>query len=87
VTDPGRIADIARAALSVAVLGIKPEDRADQPAHFVAAYMQARNSACARVCVYAFGVSGMTNERATSYLPNPPAGRRRAHRPRAHLLP
>ncbi|KAG1662944.1 hypothetical protein FOA52_006697 [Chlamydomonas sp. UWO 241] len=41
VTDPGRIADIAQRALSVAVLGIKPEDRADQPAHFVAAYIQA----------------------------------------------
>lgn len=39
VEDPARIADICRSARRVAVLGIKPESHADQPAHYVAAYL------------------------------------------------
>src|SRR5690606_23023702 len=36
---PERIRAICRSARRVAVLGIKPESHADQPAHYVAAYL------------------------------------------------
>jgi len=40
VEDWPTIADICRRARRVAVLGIKPESRAEQPAHYVPRYLQ-----------------------------------------------
>ncbi len=39
ITDPATIADIAVSARRVAVLGIKPETHASQPAHYVPKYL------------------------------------------------
>lgn len=39
VEDPALIAEIAGTARRVVVLGIKPESRADQPAHYVPRYL------------------------------------------------
>eukprot|EP00955_Chlamydomonas_euryale_P117334 366466-Chlamydomonas_euryale.AAC.21 len=39
VTDAAEVRAIAGSAATVAVLGIKPESRAEQPGHFVAAYL------------------------------------------------
>lgn len=39
ITDPATIADIAASARRVAVLGIKPESHAGQPAHYVPKYL------------------------------------------------
>ena len=41
VTDPAGIADVVRLSRRIAVLGIKPESRADQPAHYVPEYLHA----------------------------------------------
>lgn len=43
VTDDDAISEIARAAKRVAVLGIKPESRASQPAHYVPKYLSEQN--------------------------------------------
>jgi hypothetical protein len=40
IEDPFAIAEICRAARRVAVLGIKPESRAGQPAHYVPRYLK-----------------------------------------------
>ena len=52
VTDSRRIAEIARNARRVAVLGIKTEQQADQPAHYVAAYLQGAGVEVVPVPVY-----------------------------------
>lgn len=42
VTRPEEIKAILKQATRIAVLGIKPEDRASQPAHYVPAYIQSQ---------------------------------------------
>jgi hypothetical protein len=39
IQDPDGIQDLIRQSKTIAVLGIKPESRADQPAHYVPAHM------------------------------------------------
>ncbi|MDI1442939.1 CoA-binding protein [Polyangium sp. 6x1] len=52
VTDSRRIAEIARHAKRVAVLGIKTEQQSDQPAHYVPAYLQGAGVEVVPVPVY-----------------------------------
>lgn len=52
VTDSRRIAEIARSARRVAVLGIKTEEQAGQPAHYVPAYLQGAGVEIVPVPVY-----------------------------------
>jgi len=52
VTDPARIAEIARSARRVAVLGIKTERQAEQPAYRVPAYLQRAGVEIVPVPVY-----------------------------------
>ncbi len=40
VRDPAGIAEVVRASKRIAVLGIKPESRSDQAAHYVPQYLQ-----------------------------------------------
>jgi predicted CoA-binding protein len=40
LTDPGQIVDVIRRTSTIAVLGIKPESHASQPAFYVSKYMQ-----------------------------------------------
>jgi predicted CoA-binding protein len=39
LTDPDALRELVRSAQRVAVLGIRPESRADRPAHYVPAYL------------------------------------------------
>jgi predicted CoA-binding protein len=52
VTDPAEIAAICRSLRRVAVLGIKPESHASQPAHYVPAYLAAAGVEVVPVPVY-----------------------------------
>ncbi len=52
VEDPGRIAEIVRAAKRIAVLGIRSEAHADRPAFYVAEYLAARGAEIVPVPVY-----------------------------------
>ncbi|MDI1479463.1 CoA-binding protein [Polyangium sp. y55x31] len=52
VTDSRRIAEIARNAKRVAVLGIKTEEQAGQPAYYVPAYLQGAGVEIVPVPVY-----------------------------------
>ncbi|MDC0740328.1 CoA-binding protein [Polyangium mundeleinium] len=52
VTDSRRIAEIARGAKRVAVLGIKTEQQSDQPAFYVPAYLQGAGVEVVPVPVY-----------------------------------
>lgn len=52
VTDSRRIAEIARNARRVAVLGIKTEEQAGQPAYYVPAYLQGAGVEIVPVPVY-----------------------------------
>jgi predicted CoA-binding protein len=52
ITDPVRIGRIIADARRVAVLGIKPEDRAHKPAHFVPKYLQQAGIEVVPVPVY-----------------------------------
>lgn len=52
IDDDTRIAEIARGARRVAVLGIKPESRKDQPAHYVPAYLESAGVEVVPVPVY-----------------------------------
>ena len=52
ISDSKGILDVLRATKSIAVLGIKPESHADQPAHYVPAHMQAAGYEVIPVPVY-----------------------------------
>jgi len=52
VTAEADILDICRGLRRIAVLGIKPESHADQPAHYVARYMQQAGVEVVPVPVY-----------------------------------
>lgn len=52
ITDPRGILDVIRATKSIAVVGIKPESRADQAAHYVPAHMAAAGYEVIPVPVY-----------------------------------
>ncbi len=52
ITDRAEIDAICRAMHRVAVLGIKPEDHSDQPAHYVPRYMQKAGVEIVPVPVY-----------------------------------
>ena len=50
--DDGRIAELVRSARRIAVLGIKTEGQADQPAFYVAAYLKSAGATVVPVPVY-----------------------------------
>ena len=50
--DDQQIAALVRSSQRIAVLGIKPETHADQPAHFVPAFLQAAGAEVIPVPVY-----------------------------------
>lgn len=52
LTDDGRIGDLIRTTMNIAVLGIKPESRSTQPAYYVPSYMQAAGYNIIPVPVY-----------------------------------
>ena len=52
ITDPKGILDVVRESKTIAVLGIKPESHADQPAHYVPAHMAAAGYEIGPVPVY-----------------------------------
>lgn len=63
VTADADILDICRSLRRIAVLGIKPESHADQPAHYVARYMQAAGVEIVPVPVYYPEVTTILGER------------------------
>jgi len=52
IQDTAGIQDVIRATKTIAVLGIKPESHADQPAHYVPAHMAAAGYEIIPVPVY-----------------------------------
>jgi predicted CoA-binding protein len=60
--DEARLAELLRSTRRVAVLGIKPESHADQPAHYVAAALQASGVQIVPVPVYYPDVTAILGE-------------------------
>jgi uncharacterized protein len=52
LTDASEVASLVRSARRVAVLGIRPESRADRPAHYVPAYLAAAGVTILPVAVH-----------------------------------
>ena len=63
LTSPSSIADVVRSTRTIAVLGIKPESRGDQPAYYVPKYMQAAGYTIIPVPVYYPDVSDILGEK------------------------
>jgi predicted CoA-binding protein len=63
VEDAHRIGEILEQSERIAVLGIKPEDRASKPAHFVPRYLQQAGYAIVPVPVYYPGCTEILGER------------------------
>jgi uncharacterized protein len=72
VTDRAQIDAILASARRVAVLGIKPESRAGQPAHFVARYLQEEGYEVIPVPVYYPDVEEILGERVYRTLTEVP---------------
>jgi uncharacterized protein len=72
VTDRAQIGAILASARRVAVLGIKPESRAGQPAHFVARYLQEEGYEVIPVPVYYPDVEEILGERVYRTLTEVP---------------
>jgi predicted CoA-binding protein len=74
VEDEARIGDIVRAAKRVAVLGIKTERQADQPAFYVAQFLKAHGAQIVPVPVYYPDVTEILGEkvyRSLAEIPGP----------------
>ena len=63
LTGTSEIADVIRSTRSIAVLGIKPESRSDQPAFYVPRYMQAAGYTIIPVPVYYPDVTQILGEK------------------------
>jgi predicted CoA-binding protein len=72
VQDPSGIAEIVRASKRIAVLGIKPESRADQPAFYVPEYLKHAGLSIVPVPVYYPDVQEILGERVYRRLEDIP---------------
>ena len=72
LTDPSEIADVLRNTNTIAVLGIKPETHASQPAFYVPQYMQAAGYKIIPVPVYYPEVTEILGEKVYRKLTDIP---------------
>jgi uncharacterized protein len=74
LVDPEAIAALIRSTERVAVLGIRPESRADRPAHYVPAYLASAGVTVLPVPVHDPGVAtilGQPTYRTVAEVPHP----------------
>jgi hypothetical protein len=73
LTDPAEIAELIRGTRTIAVLGIKPESHADQPAFYVPQYMAAKGFEIIPVPVYYAEVTSILGQQVYRRLADIPA--------------